>query len=348
MGHALPLTTPTSYAAHAAILERLVPTARLQEPLAHSLLYALDALAQRAVPLVLDDAHLLLEVFRQPLLLLLAQRIRPLAALLVLHHLGLRVRRRLLDLVQQAEQVGLRLDELVRALLGVQHKAEEVLQRVLVIRRVLLVLLRRNLHPEASSAEVSRHLVEQPAEWGRNVPERRQLHLDAAHDVLLHDVLKRPRPLEDLVGKGQLSLRRILGEEGLGGPYLFLVIRKPLWLVVALLLRHVRCAFHVVKQPTGESVEERVRLGDAASEELVQRDHDVALEMFKVGLFQVLESLSFALVRILLNRRSLCKGHVARVDFLLKVAAQSRSSLRSSFGSLFPLLAARLLPCASP
>lgn len=212
---------------HTTVLETLVPSTSAEQELANALLDALHSITQGTDPLVLDDANLLLQVFGQGVHLDAALRLDTSGIAAVgLGNLSAGPDHRLLDLVQQALQVRLGLDELVRALLGVQQQAEQVLQRVAVVHRVLVVLGGGDLDAEPG-AERRGDLVEQAPQRRRDVPERVELHGDAAADGVLDGGPELPGALQGLAGGRRAPLGRVLGEEGLGAPQLLAVAADP-------------------------------------------------------------------------------------------------------------------------
>lgn len=113
--------------------------------------------------------------------------------------------------MQQTEQIHLTLYELVRRALRVRQEGAEVLQGMFVVRRVLGVLLGRDL--DLQRLQVLRHAGQHPAEGRSNVPKGRELDLDAARDVGFDDVQEGLVPRGFLRGELGAAVLRVAFEE---------------------------------------------------------------------------------------------------------------------------------------
>ena len=230
--------------------------------------------------------------------------------------------------MQQAQQVRLALDELIRRLLRVREQRIQVLQRVVGVAGIVNELVRRDLHVEA--AQVAWDFLHHLQEGGGDVPEGRELDLDAADDVGFDDVVEGLEALERLPLERELAVAAVFGEEGFGFGELGFVARllvgqdddgfvfvvalaeevvdfavellarfeepfelgqflEELGLLVAFLLREVRASFLGVAEETAAELVEGCRcFGDLFGEAGMKGADDGSLEFIEFRLFALL------------------------------------------------------------
>jgi len=101
--------------------------------------------------------------------------------------------------MEQAKKVRLRLNELVRRLLGVAKNRYKVLQWRILISSVVITFGARYLN--FKPMKIFRDFLNDFEKAWRNVPECRELGFDASGDVALDDVLQYGESVHGMFGK---------------------------------------------------------------------------------------------------------------------------------------------------